>query len=76
MLSLLTPELSKINYISLVTIENQAAVLSVVLEEFNLSIRINAGLAKGMPLKSPPGDQTRPTSSKVRGCMEFSSMMF
>ena len=31
-----------------------------------MSIRINAGLAKGMPLKSPPGDQTRPTSSKVR----------
>ena len=31
-----------------------------------MSIRINAGLAKGMSLKSPPGKETRPTSSKVR----------
>ena len=31
-----------------------------------MAIRINAGLAKGMQLKSPPGTETRPTSSKVR----------
>ena len=31
-----------------------------------MSIRINSGFAKGMSLKSPPGNETRPTSSKVR----------